>query len=86
MLGDLRFALRTLAKTPVFVVATLDQALHGGEDYELLFHAPASRRLPAEYEGLALTRIGTMRKGLPGLVLLDGVPLAPLGYDHFRGV
>jgi thiamine-monophosphate kinase len=71
---------------PRFRGATLDQALHGGEDYELLFCAPASRRIPAEYEGLPLTRIGTMRKGRPGLVLLDGAPLAPLGYDHFRGV
>jgi thiamine-monophosphate kinase len=71
---------------PRFRGATLEQAQHGGEDYELLFCAPASRRIPVEYEGLALTRIGTMRKGRPGLVLLDGAPLAPLGYDHFRGV
>ncbi|HTO80268.1 MAG TPA: thiamine-phosphate kinase [Methylocystis sp.] len=71
---------------PRFRGATLEQALHGGEDYELLFCAPASRRLPADFEGIPLTRIGTMRKGRPGLVLLDGAPLAPLGYDHFRGV
>jgi thiamine-monophosphate kinase len=71
---------------PLFRGATLDQALHGGEDYELLFCAPVSRRIPAEYEGLSLTRIGTMRKGRPGLVLLDSALLPPLGYDHFRGV
>jgi thiamine-monophosphate kinase len=75
-----------ITEPPRFPGATLDQALHGGEDYELLFCAPASRRLPADFEGLALTRIGTMRKGRAGLVLLDSTPLAPLGYDHFRGV
>ncbi len=69
---------------PRFPGATLEQALHGGEDYELLFCAPASRRIPTEFQGLPLTRIGTMRKGRPGLVLLDGAPLEPLGYDHFR--
>jgi thiamine-monophosphate kinase len=64
--------------------ATLEQALDGGEDYELLFTAPARARVPREFEGLELTRIGTMRKGRAGLVLLDGAPLAPRGYDHFR--
>jgi thiamine-monophosphate kinase len=68
----------------IFPGATLEQALHGGEDYELLFTAPARTRVPPEFEGLPLTRIGTMRKGRPGAVELRGVPLAPLGYDHFR--
>ena len=53
-----------------------------GEDYELLFTAPARVRVPYEFEGLALTRIGTMRKGLAGAVEMDGAPLPPLGYDH----
>jgi len=69
---------------PRFPGATLEQALHGGEDYELLFTARPSTRVPVEFEGVALTRIGTMRKGRPGGVVLDGRPLPPLGYDHFR--
>ena len=69
---------------PIFRGATLEQALHGGEDYELLFCAPASLRLPARLGSQPLTRIGTMRKGRPGLVLLDGQPLEAGGYDHFR--
>ena len=69
---------------PIFPGATLEQALHGGEDYELLFTAPARTCVPLEFEGLPLTRIGTMRKGRPGAVEWNGVPLAPLGYDHFR--
>jgi len=69
---------------PRFPGATLEQALHGGEDYELLFTAPARARVPRDFEGLPLTRIGVMRKGRPGAVELEGAPLAPLGYDHFR--
>jgi thiamine-monophosphate kinase len=73
-----------IAAPPLHRGATLEQALHGGEDYELLFTAPARVRLPHEFEGLALTRIGTMRKGAAGAVSLDGEPLPPLGYDHLR--
>jgi thiamine-monophosphate kinase len=69
---------------PVFARASLQQALHGGEDYELLFTVPARQSVPAEFEGLPLTRIGTMRKGREGAVTLNGEPLQPLGYDHFR--
>ncbi|HEY2019033.1 MAG TPA: thiamine-phosphate kinase [Bryobacteraceae bacterium] len=73
-----------IERPPVFPGATLEQALHGGEDYELLFTVPARAALPSEFEGLPLTRIGTMRKGPAGQVELDGNRLAPLGYDHFR--
>jgi len=69
---------------PVYAGATVDQAVHGGEDYELLFTVPARVRVPLEFEGVPLTRIGTMRKGPTGAVILNGVPLEPLGYDHFR--
>jgi thiamine-monophosphate kinase len=69
---------------PIFRGATLEQALHGGEDYELLFTAPERQRVPRELGGVQITRIGTMRKGRAGAVLLDGVPLVPRGYDHFQ--
>jgi len=69
---------------PVFPGASLEDALHGGEDYELLFTLPPGSRPPEQYEGLPLTRIGTIRKGSPGRVLLCGKPLAPGGWDHFR--
>jgi thiamine-monophosphate kinase len=69
---------------PRFPGATLEQALHGGEDYELLFTVPPKTIVPARWEGVPLARIGMIRKGPPGTVLLDGEPLAPLGYDHFR--
>jgi thiamine-monophosphate kinase len=67
---------------PIFRGATVGQALHGGEDYELLFTARGP--VPPEFEGVPLTRIGTIRKGRPGEVRLDGAPLPALGYDHLR--
>jgi thiamine-monophosphate kinase len=69
---------------PRFRGATLEQSLHGGEDYELLFTVPPTTRVPASFQGLPLTPIGQMQKGRPGRVLLDGRPLPPLGYDHLR--
>jgi thiamine-monophosphate kinase len=69
---------------PVFPGATLDEALHGGEDYELLFTVAAGTRVPPHFEDLPLTRIGIVRRGKTGMVLLSGQPLMPLGYDHFR--
>jgi thiamine-monophosphate kinase len=73
-----------ISAPPIFSGATLHQALHGGEDYELLFAAPPAARIPAEFQGLELTRIGEMRKGRGGAVTLNGAPLAPLGWDHLR--
>ncbi len=73
-----------IAPPPLYRGATLAQGLHGGEDYELLFTAPERTRVPGSFEGLPLTRIGTMRKGAAGAVEMDGAPLPPLGYDHLR--
>ena len=69
---------------PVYRGASPEQALHGGEDYELLFTAPPRARVPGTFEGMPLTRIGTMRKGAAGAIILNGAPLQALGYDHFR--
>ena len=73
------------AAVPRFPGASLDQALHGGEDYELLFSVPASRRVPAEFNGLPLTRIGTVVAGHRVTLLKDGRrrPFRPEGFQHF---
>jgi thiamine-monophosphate kinase len=68
---------------PIYPGATLRQALDGGEDYELLFTTPPRAAVPPAFEGLPLTRIGTMRRGPPS-VELDGAPLPQRGWDHFR--
>ena len=69
---------------PMFPGATLEQALHGGEDYELLFTVPPDIRVPARFGDLPLSRIGVIRRGTRGRVVMDGRPLTALGYDHFR--
>jgi thiamine-monophosphate kinase len=69
---------------PRFRGASLEDALHGGEDYELLFTLPPRVKLPAAHQGIPLTRIGCVERGEPGRVLFLGRPLAARGYDHFR--
>ena len=73
-----------IEEPPCFRGASLEQALHGGEDYELLFTVRPRTRVPVEFASLPLTRIGEIRKGRPGEVRLNGRVLRPLGYDHFR--
>jgi thiamine-monophosphate kinase len=69
---------------PVFPGAGREDALHGGEDYELLFTLPGGASAPADHQGVPLTRIGTIVRGKPGQVVLGGKSLTPRGYDHFR--
>jgi thiamine-monophosphate kinase len=71
---------------PRFLGASLEQVLHGGEDYELLFTVPGGFQVPDRFEGLPLTRIGSIVRGEGGVVRLDGEPLPALGYDHFSSV
>jgi len=67
---------------PIAKGATLEHALHGGEDYELLFTS-AQARVPGRLAGVPVTRIGTIRRGPAGLVTFRGIPLEPLAFDHF---
>lgn len=69
---------------PRFPGASLEQALHGGEEYELLFTVRRGTRVPTSFEGIPLTRIGTIISSSAGEVSHNGSALAPLGYDHFR--
>jgi thiamine-monophosphate kinase len=45
---------------PIADDATLDDALHGGDDYELIF--TSSKRMPKEIAGVAVTKIGEVVK------------------------
>ncbi|MCC6343754.1 MAG: thiamine-phosphate kinase [Bryobacterales bacterium] len=69
---------------PLYPGATVAQALHGGEDYELLFTLPAGVKAPRSIGGTPLTRIGSIRRGNAGRIRIEGFELQPLGYDHFR--
>jgi len=73
-----------IERPPMYPGASLEQALHGGEDYELLFTLRPGIRVPERFENLPLTRIGVITRGPAGRVRLDGQRLTPLGYDHFR--
>jgi thiamine-monophosphate kinase len=65
---------------------TLDEALHGGDDYELLFTAPAKRKIPAEIKGVAVTEIGRIVAKRGGIRLIEGKKrevLEAKGWEHF---
>jgi thiamine-monophosphate kinase len=74
---------------PLFAGATLQQALHGGEDYELLFTAPVGKRMPRAVAGVAITEIGRIvsaRRSQPALTLVTvqgKEPLKAQGWEHF---
>jgi thiamine-monophosphate kinase len=65
----------------------IEFALHGGEDYELLFTVPAPRRVPSRIAGVPITQIGHItRKRKIFLIDRDEVrqELQPRGWEHFR--
>lgn len=74
-------------RIPLFPGAGLDLALHGGEEYELLFAAPASTSLPIEYLDVELTRIGRVEAGQGLWLEREGeiAALEPKGFRHFEG-
>jgi thiamine-monophosphate kinase len=78
-------------KVPVAKGSSLDLALHGGEDYELLFTAAARTRVPASIAGVKVTEIGRIhvRKDYRAAIQLEDEngktrTLAPRGWEHFR--
>lgn len=78
------------AAVPVAGGATLQEALHGGDDYELLFTAPAAKheRIPDRIAGVPVRWIGTInaKQGM-WMVATDMKSrreLRPRGWEHFR--
>jgi thiamine-monophosphate kinase len=72
---------------------SLENALHGGDEYQLLFTAPANKRVPAEIAGVPISHVGYIeaaRKDLPKILLFEGndaefgYELHPRGWEHFR--
>lgn len=80
----------TAQALPLAPGASLEDALHGGEDYELLFTVRAGAKVPGRVRGIPIHRIGRIvkrRAGQPGLVLIDASgprPLKQQGWEHFR--
>jgi thiamine-monophosphate kinase len=82
-----------IADVPVADLATLEEALGGGEDYELLAAMSGEAGLEAARAelkgafGVPLVEIGTIVEGAGvTAVNADGSerPLEPIGWDHFR--
>jgi thiamine-monophosphate kinase len=65
----------------------LELALHGGEDYELLFTAPPRKRIPSQIASVPVTRIGEVTRGSK-IWLTNGCgvkrELKAQGWEHFR--
>lgn len=76
-------------KLPIHPGATRNQALHGGEDYELLFTAPPTAHVPGVIAGAPVTAIGRIvspQKGQAQAVLITAQAKHPLkahGWEHF---
>lgn len=77
---------------PVARDANLDFALHGGDEYELLFTARPGLRLPDRIAGVPITMIGRIvpEQEQPTISIRDRSghirPLAPGGWQHFRKI
>ena len=65
----------------------LDLALHGGEDYELLFTARPGKRVPRQIGGVVISQIGVITRSR-GIFVRNskglGYELHPRGWEHFR--
>lgn len=65
----------------------LQFALHGGDDYELLFTVPHGRRVPARIAGVPITQIGRITRSKRIMLMNEqgaGSELRPQGWAHFR--
>ncbi len=78
------------ASVPIAKGADIKLALHGGEDYELLFTASPKAKVPAKIAGVKVTEIGVIGKRRDyraGIQIFDengkARVLAPHGWQHF---
>jgi thiamine-monophosphate kinase len=65
----------------------LQFALHGGDDYELLFTAPRGKRVPTAIAGVDITQIGHIARHKHVILMNDqgvGSELRPQGWEHFK--
>ena len=62
-------------------------ALHGGEDYELLFTAQQGKRIPSRIAGVGITQIGQIQR-TKNIVMINergtARELRPQGWQHFH--
>jgi thiamine-monophosphate kinase len=83
-------ALLVSSAIPIARNADIELALHGGEDYELVFTAPKRAKIPSLIAGVAITQIGEVRnrKDYSSAIQILGdngkvKPLPQRGWEHF---
>jgi thiamine-monophosphate kinase len=83
-------ALINASQIPIAKGADLELALHGGEDYELLFTARKQTKIPGQIAGIKITEIGEIRNpaDYSSAIQILGQngkakPLAQRGWEHF---
>lgn len=82
-------ALLEAERIPAAKVAGLELALHGGDDYELLFTARHGVRVPEKIDGVPIRMIGKIvpKSGKPRVRIQERSgrvkPLLPKGWQHF---
>jgi thiamine-monophosphate kinase len=69
--------------------SSLELALHGGDDYELLFTVPRRKlkQVPTSFHGVPVTAIGEITRHLTLLLIDDAaraIPVPNRGWDPFR--
>lgn len=89
-------AIVEVSALPVATRAGVQQALHGGEDYELLFTAGNDAAVPSSIAGVRVTRIGEIRRrerknsAAPAIQMKDAsgrlLPLESRGWEHFQKI
>lgn len=65
---------------------SIEQALHGGEDYELLFTSRSGKQVPTRIAGVSITRIGCITRDKKIILVHEdgsGTRLRPEGWEHF---
>jgi thiamine-monophosphate kinase len=65
----------------------LQLALHGGDDYELLFTGPRGKQVPPRIAGVGITQIGHVTRQKHIILMNDqgvGSELHPQGWEHFK--
>jgi thiamine-monophosphate kinase len=71
-----------LTSVPIAAGASLDDALGGGEDFELVFCAPAGAHIGESFGGIRRPiRVGTCTDATVG-IRLNGEELPPTGWQH----
>jgi thiamine-monophosphate kinase len=65
----------------------LQLALHGGDDYELLFTGPPGKQVPPRIAGVDITQIGHVTSQKHIILMNDqgvGLEFRPQGWEHFK--